>query len=218
MAQPAEEIMDANFWHQKWEKNDIGFHNSEANPLLVGHFGELALTRGSRVFLPLCGKTLDITWLLSQGYRVAGAELSKLAIEQLFAGLGVEPAISHAGKLQRYSAQDIDIFVGDLFALSADLLGPVDAVYDRAALVALPAAMRDRYTAHLMEITGRAPQLLISYTYDQRLLEGPPFSISNEEVYRHYDDDYELNLLESIAVPGGLKGKCAATENVWLLK
>jgi thiopurine S-methyltransferase len=210
--------MDADFWHQKWEKNDIGFHNSEANPLLVRHFGALALARGSRVFLPLCGKTLDIAWLLAQGYRVAGAELSRLAIEQLFAGLGVEPEIARAGGLQRYSARNIDIFVGDLFALSGDLLGPVDAVYDRAALVALPATMRDRYTAHLMGITGRAPQLLISYTYDQSLLEGPPFSISNEEVYRHYDGEYELELLESVDVPGGLKGKCAATENVWLLK
>jgi thiopurine S-methyltransferase len=210
--------MDANFWHQKWEKNDIGFHNSEANPLLVGYFKELALARGSRVFLPLCGKTLDIAWLLSRGYRVAGAELSKLAIEQLFAGLGVEPEITRVGDHDRYSAQDIDIFVGDIFALSGKMLGPVDAVYDRAALVALPEAMRNRYTAHLMAITGKAPQLLISYEYDQSRLEGPPFSIRNAEVRRHYADNYDLALLASQDVPGGLKGQCAATENVWLLR
>jgi thiopurine S-methyltransferase len=210
--------MDANFWHQKWEKNDIGFHNSEANPLLVGYFKELALARGSRVFLPLCGKTLDIAWLLSRGYRVAGAELSKLAIEQLFAGLGAEPEITRVGDHDRYSAQGIDIFVGDIFALSGKILGPVDAVYDRAALVALPEAMRNRYTAHLMAITGKAPQLLISYEYDQSRLEGPPFSIRNAEVRRHYADNYDLALLASQDVPGGLKGQCAATENVWLLR
>jgi thiopurine S-methyltransferase len=210
--------MDANFWHQKWEKNDIGFHNSEANPLLVGYFKELALARGSRVFLPLCGKTLDIAWLLSRGYRVAGAELSRLAIEQLFAGLGVEPEITRVGDHDRYSAQGIDIFVGDIFALSGKILGPVDAVYDRAALVALPEAMRNRYTAHLMAITGKAPQLLISYEYDQSRLEGPPFSIRNAEVRRHYADNYDLALLASQDVPGGLKGQCAATENVWLLR
>jgi thiopurine S-methyltransferase len=210
--------MDANFWHQKWEKNDIGFHNSEANPLLVGYFKELALARGSRVFLPLCGKTLDIAWLLSRGYRVAGAELSKLAIEQLFAGLGAAPEITRVGDHDRYSAQGIDIFVGDIFALSGKILGPVDAVYDRAALVALPEAMRNRYTAHLMAITGKAPQLLISYEYDQSRLEGPPFSIRNAEVRRHYADNYDLALLASQDVPGGLKGQCAATENVWLLR
>ncbi len=54
--------MQGNCWLQKWEKNEIGFHESEANPLLVEHFKELSLAKGSRIFLPLCGKTLDIAW------------------------------------------------------------------------------------------------------------------------------------------------------------
>ncbi|MFC5475667.1 thiopurine S-methyltransferase [Paraherbaspirillum soli] len=210
--------MDTNFWHQKWEKNDIGFHQNDANPLLVNYFKTLSLAKGSRVFLPLCGKTLDIRWLLSNGYRVAGAELSKIAIEQLFAELGVAPKISGAGELEHYSAPNIDLFVGDIFDLSGKTLGVVDAIYDRAALVALPQTIRNRYTAHLMEITKKAPQLLIAYEYDQSLMEGPPFSISNEEVNQHYRDSYDLTLMASTDVAGGLKGKCAAQENVWLLK
>jgi thiopurine S-methyltransferase len=210
--------MDASFWHQRWEKNDVAFHESEANPLLVKYFKEISLVKGSRVFLPLCGKTLDILWLLSNGYRVAGAELSKIAIEQLFMELGVEPKISGVDGVDRYSAQNIDIFVGDIFHLSSKMLGLVDAIYDRAALVALPEEMRNRYTANLMEITDKAPQLLICYEYDQSLMEGPPFSISNEEVNQHYRDSYDLTLIASTNVPGGLKGKCAAKENVWLLQ
>jgi len=210
--------MDIDFWHQKWKRNEIAFHESDVNPLLVKHFNALRLAKGSRIFLPLCGKTLDISWLLANGYRVAGAELSKIAIEQLFAQLGVEPKISGEGKVERYSAKDIDLFVGDLFDLSGAMLGPVDAIYDRAALVALPEAMRSRYTAHLMEITDKAPQLLICYEYDQSLMQGPPFSVSNEEVNRHYGDRYDLTLLASADMPGGLKGKCAAKENVWLLR
>jgi thiopurine S-methyltransferase len=210
--------MDASFWHQRWEKNDVAFHESEANPLLVKYFKELSFVKGSRVFLPLCGKTLDILWLLSNGYRVAGAELSKIAIEQLFMELGVEPKILGVGGVDHYSAQNIDIFVGDIFHLSSKMLGLVDAIYDRAALVALPKEMRNRYTAHLMEITNKAPQLLICYEYDQSLMEGPPFSISNEEVNQHYRDSYDLTLIASANVPGGLKGKCAAKENVWLLQ
>ena len=155
--------MDASFWHQKWADNNIAFHNSEVNPLLVKHFEALALEKGDRIFVPLCGKTLDIAWLLSKGYRVAGAELSKVAIEQLFAELGVEPDVTEQGEMTRYSATDIDIFVGTIFALSHERLGAVDAVYDRAALVALPGEMRDRYTTHLTEIINKAPQLLISY-------------------------------------------------------
>ncbi|NER51011.1 MAG: thiopurine S-methyltransferase [Symploca sp. SIO1A3] len=210
--------MDASFWLQKWKKNDIGFHKSEANPVLVKYFPELSLEKGTRVFLPLCGKTLDIPWLLSHGYRVAGAELSEIAIEQLFIELGVEPKISGAGNVKHYSAKNIDIFVGDIFDLSGNMLGPVDAIYDRAALVALPEEMRNRYTAHLTEITDKAPQLLVSYEYDQKLIEGPPFSVSNEEVNQHYRDNYDLTLIVSTNIPGGLKGKYAAKENVWLLQ
>lgn len=209
--------MDASFWHRKWEENKIGFHESEANPILVNHFKALCLSKGSRVFVPLCGKTLDISWLLSNGYRVAGAELSEIAVAQLFNELGVEPEISSTGKLKHYSAKDIDIFVGDIFDLSEALLGPIDAIYDRAALVALSEELRQRYAVRLTEITGKAPQLLVSYVYDQTLMTGPPFSLSDEEVNQHYKDQYDLTLLESINVQGGLKLNGTVKENVWLL-
>lgn len=210
--------MDASFWKDKWERSEIAFHEREANPLLVKYFKELSVAKGARVFVPLCGKTLDIAWLLSHGYRVAGAELSEIAVQQLFEGLGVEPKVSAVGSVQRYRAQNIEIFLGDLFDVTREMLGPVDAIYDRAALVALPKDMRDRYTEHLVQISDNAPQLVIAYEYDQRVIGGPPFSVSNDEVRRHYTDSYDLTLLASSDVPGGLKGKCPATENVWLLK
>jgi len=144
--------------------------------------------------------------------------LSEIAIKQLFVELGVEPHISDTGKLLRYSNNSVDIFVGDIFGLSASVLGPVDAVYDRAALVALPAHMRARYAAHLIEITDHAPHLLICYVYDQDLMEGPPFSVPNEEVNQHYRRSYDSRLIASTSVSGGLKGRCNATENVWLLR
>jgi len=210
--------MDANFWLQKWVDNKIAFHKSEVNPLLVEHFDALALAKGSRVFLPLCGKTLDIAWLLSQGYHVVGSELSSIAIAQLFSELDIEPNISEQGEVVHYSAANIDIFVGNIFDVSGEMLGAVDAIYDRAALVALPREVRDRYTAHVTEITNKAPQLLICFEYDQALMAGPPHSISSEEVSRHYQDSYRLTLAESQKIPNGLKGKCPATNNVWLLQ
>ncbi len=210
--------MDEGFWQRKWERNEIAFHEREANALLVAYFGNLSLTAGSRVFLPLCGKSLDIHWLLSNGYRVAGAELSGIAVDQLFSELGVEPTVTTVGQVNRYSAANLDIFVGDIFNLSRGALGKVDAIYDRAALVALPAPVRNRYTAHLMDITDRAPQLLITYDYDQKLADGPPFAVSHEEVARHYQQSYGLERLASADIKGGLKGKCPAAEHVWLLR
>lgn len=209
--------MDTEFWHHKWREGDIAFHEGEPNTLLQAHFQRLDIRAGSRIFLPLCGKTRDIAWLLERGYRVAGAELSELAITQLFRELDLEPRISKAGSLTRYSANNIDIFVGDIFALHRDTLGPVQAVYDRAALVALPADTRQRYTAHLVEITDGAPQLLITFDYDQSQMDGPPFSIDQDEVGRHYGAVYQLTELARQSVPGGLKGKAEAMESAWLL-
>ena len=209
--------MDAEFWHDKWEKLEIAFHQDAAHDMLAAHFDKLGLAKGSRVFVPLCGKTLDIAWLLSQGYRVAGAELSEIAISQLFEEMDVTPTISDAGALKRYSADGVDIFVGDIFKLTAELLGTVDAIYDRAALVALPEEMRVKYAAHLRDITGTAPQLMISFDYDQSVMDGPPFSVPEAEIRRHYDQAYKIELVESTDVPGGLKGQAEAIENCWLL-
>ncbi len=210
--------MDANFWHNKWENNQIAFHRSEPNSLLTEHFNRLSLTKESVIFVPLCGKTLDIAWLLSNGYRIAGVELVESAVEQLFSELEMSPRISLVGNIKHYRAKDIDIYVGDIFEVSQAMLGPVDAIYDRAALVALPEALRSSYSAHLIKITNKAPQLLITYRYDQTMVQGPPFSISNEEVSQHYKDSYNLTLIVSINVDGGMKGVCEAEESVWLLQ
>ncbi len=209
--------MHHDFWHNKWQKSEIGFHLPEANPLLVNHLPTLKRPHGARIFLPLCGKTLDIHWLLAQGYRVAGAELSTIAVEALFDDLKLTPALTKIGELTGYSALNIDIFNGDFFALTAEMLGAVDAVYDRAALVALPSDMRKRYAMHLAAITQTAPQLLVCFDYDQAQYDGPPFCVPTQEVSAHYQSFYHLNLLANVEVAGGLKGKCTAHEQVWLL-
>ena len=209
--------MKAEFWHKKWEAGQIGFHQPRPNGMLVRHLGAMGLSQDARIFLPLCGKTLDIGWLLSQGYRLAGAELSETAVRQLFEELGVVPKVTAEGALIRYSAPGMDIFVGNIFELSDDLLGPVDAIYDRAALVALPVDMRASYAGHMAAITNRARQFLITFEYDQSVMDGPPFSVTPEEVERLYKDAYELSVLDRAPVEGGLKGICPAEETVWLL-
>ncbi|MEP2947847.1 MAG: thiopurine S-methyltransferase [Lentilitoribacter sp.] len=209
--------MEANYWHNKWEQNDIGFHKAQANPLLVKHLDQLSLKNGDRIFLPLCGKTLDISWLLSQGFQVIGSELSELAIQQLFEQLELTPEVELLGELKRYSAQNIDIFVGDIFAISQQMMGKIDAIFDRAAMVALPKEMRKNYARHLIRITCNAPQLLITFEYDTEGVSGPPHAIAREEVAAHYGDFYQTRTLELFDLPGGIKGKPEAIEHVWLL-
>lgn len=208
--------MNANFWHDKWKTNRIGWHLDEVNPIIVKHIGSLQLQKNARIFLPLCGKTKDIDWLLSQGFRIAGAELSLKAIQELFQELHVEPEVSTCREFTVYSAQNIDIFVGNIFDLDSELLGNVDAVYDRAAVVAMRKEMRPKYVKHIIDITKQKPQILINLQYNQKLMDGPPFCVMDEEIKSLYEGNYKLKQLESLHVDK-LAGKCEAKENIWLL-
>ena len=209
--------MDAEFWHSKWQQSEQGFHLNEVNPLLKKHFNHLSVDEGERVFLPLCGKTLDIGWLLERGCRVVGCELSQVAIDQLFEQLDLVPTIFELGPLKHYCAQNLDVFVGDIFELSKEVIGPIDLVYDRAALVALPDAMRKQYSAHLVNLTECARQLLICFEYDQALIDGPPFSIVEVAVQQYYGDHYRVQMLERVELSEPFKSVDKVAETVWLL-
>ena len=209
--------MDHQFWHDRWTKGEIGFHEGQPNALLTEYVHTLALPKGGRVFVPLCGKTRDIPWLMSQGLRVAGAELSEMAVGELFEEMSLAPDIETIGPLRLYKAQNIDIYVGDIFDLTGAMLGQVDAIFDRAALVALPPDMRKRYAKHLMAITANATQLLITFDYDQADLTPPPHAIDEAEVEMHYGAFYEINVLEARDIKEGLKGRAKALERVSLL-
>lgn len=209
--------MDKDFWNKKWEKNQLAFHENEVNPLLIKHEISLELLATNRILVPLCGKTLDIPWLLSKGYQVVGVELVEKAILQFFESLKENPEISELSGLKRFSLPNLDMFVGDIFNISSIGLGKVDAVYDRAALVALPKNMRSDYISHMVKITKGAKQLLITYEYDQALMDGPPFSFSNSDIFQYYDQYYKIELLSTQNVEDSLKGH-QAKEHVWLLK
>ena len=209
--------MDAEFWHARWRENQIGFHEPDGNAFLVRHLAALGLAPGARVFVPLSGKTRDIPWLLSRGHPVVAAELSRIAVEQLFEEMAVTPKVSDAGALTRFAADGLDVFVGDVFALDAATAGPIDAVYDRAALVALPREMREAYSAHVAALAGAAPQLMVAFDYAPGLIEGPPFSVDADEVARVHAEAYRLTQLERREVPGGLKGASPVFETVWRL-
>jgi len=210
--------MEHDFWHSKWHKNEIGFHEPEGNALLVKHADTLLAAASPRIFVPLCGKTKDIHWLLAKGCEVVGAELSEIAITQLFTELDIEPEITSVGSLKLFKNGPLSIFVGDIFDLTDETLGNVAGVYDRAALVALPSAIREKYAAHICTITKRAPILLISFDYDQSVMPGPPFCVDETEVTRLYNASYSISLLEREPLEGGLKGKVAADSLVFNLK
>lgn len=214
--------MEAEFWQEKWNRNEIGFHLSQIHPLLKRYLEQLGSAAQGRVFVPLCGKTLDMHYLHEQGAEVIGAELSEKAVVAFFAEAGLEPDVSdwHGGKCYRHDG--ITIFQGDIFALDANTLGAVDAIYDRAAAIALPASLREQYARHLAGLTNNAPQLLITLSYNQSEMPGPPFSVDADNVRTLYGQRYQLQSLSSKAIldhePGFReRGLTALTESCWLL-
>lgn len=189
--------MDQQFWQSRWAQNQIGFHQSEVNPYLKRYWPSLGVAQGCQVLVPLCGKTLDLVWLAGQGYKVLGVELAERAVEDFFAEQGLTPEVSQAGALRRYSAGSIEILLGDFFAVTAAHVADCRALYDRAAIIALPPSMRDEYVAHLERILPRpCDGLMVTLDYEQARLEGPPFSVPEVEVRRHLEAGWEVVMLE----------------------
>ena len=219
--------MDSEFWQQRWQEGRIGFHKSDVNPELIKYFSNLALPIGSRVLVPLCGKSIDMVWLACAGYDVVGIELVESAVQAFFAEQNIMPTIteftSTADKstLKRYqgqlAGQTITLWAADIFALSITDIDAINAVYDRAALIALPANMRADYSRHIVKLSNNAPQLLITLNYDQSKKDGPPFSISHEQLHQYYSADYKIVELASKSSTLNAASEILVTEHVWLL-
>ena len=190
-------MMDADFWQQRWRDGQIGFHQDRVTPLLEKHWDALEVPTGSTVFVPLAGKSLDMDWLATRGHHVIGIELSELAVQQFFAERDLAPTISTSSLGQHYTSGAVELICGDAFALDVAALADCAAVYDRAALIALPPAMRRRYAD---ELYARLPAdcrgLLVTLDYPQHEKTGPPFSVDDAEVHALFDRNWRIDQLE----------------------
>lgn len=189
--------MHPDFWRQRWHDNQIGFHQDKPTPLMLKHWPSLALPRGSRVFVPLAGKSLDMLWLASQGHRVLGVEIEPLAVEQFFSENGLVPTIRESRHGRHYASDEIELICGDAFALDAEVLAGCTAVFDRAALIALPPDMRRRYVHGLYaQLPAGCRGLLITLEYPPHEKQGPPFTVPESEALELYGRDWDIAVLE----------------------
>lgn len=222
--------MEPKFWQSRWQEGRIGFHKSEVNPLLIEHVNALNLAVGSRVMVPLCGKSVDMAWLTQQGYDVVGIELIESAVQAFFIEQGITPTITESTNSTtkcyrgQLFGQTIELWVADIFALTSKDLGNIKAVYDRAALIALPKEMRTQYSEQIRQLSTsthdnvKALQLLITLKYDQNQKDGPPFSINDEQLRQYYGADYQMTMLDSQSSTFNTASKLSVAEQVWLLE
>ena len=178
--------MNAEFWHSRWAENRIGFHLNDTNPALTEHWHAVKATRDDRVLVPMCGKSVDLIWLAQRHDNVIGIELSDIAVKAFFAEQLYTPMVSGVGTETVYEFDEITIHCGDFFSARVE---PVDVVYDRAALIAMPQNMRQMYAERLLALLKEKGRiLLVTLDYPQEQLDGPPFSVSKEEVDNLFKD------------------------------
>lgn len=177
--------MHPDFWHERWQRGEIGWHRDDINVHLQEHWHRVGAEPGTQVLVPLCGKTRDLLWLAAQGHPVLGVEVSAIAVEAFFSDNTLSPAVSDQGAFRRYAVDELEILCGDFFDLTPAQVSRVGAIYDRASLIALPPSMRADYAAHLKALTGPGTRgLLITLEYPQNEMAGPPFSVPEPEVQR----------------------------------
>lgn len=188
--------MEAAFWIAAWENGRTGFHRNAPHEKLITYYPRLNAEAGQKILVPLCGKSKDLDWLRQQGLDVHGVELHRPAVEAFFEENDLPDPDTHQSEhFHHYTHGNLQLSCGDFFRLEAEK--DYDLVYDRAALVALPEAMRKDYArliSQALKPGGR--YLLITFAYDQSQMSGPPFSVSDEEVHALYGKAFDIELLE----------------------
>ncbi|HVX05333.1 MAG TPA: thiopurine S-methyltransferase [Rhodanobacteraceae bacterium] len=195
--------MKAEYWLQRWREGRTGWHHESVMPLLEKHWETLGVARGTRVLVPLCGKSLDMLWLAQQGMRVLGIEISPLAVEAFLDENRLHASRTEAADGVHYritnalGAGEIELINGDVFGIAPGEFGECRAFYDRAALIAFPAPMRDRLVREVYaKLPAGARGLLITLDYPENEMEGPPFSVDEAEVRRLFDAQWDIRQLE----------------------
>ncbi len=188
--------MNREFWLQRWAQGEIGFHQPEVNFYLQRYWRMLQVASGATVLVPLCGKSRDMMWLCAQGHHVVGVEISRHAVEQFFEENALRAHCEYRPPFRHCSAGGVSLLLGDIFDLQPSAVGVIDAVYDRASLVALPPAMRLHYVEHLtVLLRPGGSMLLITFEYDQQQMSGPPFAVLESEINTLFRAAFQLEIL-----------------------
>lgn len=216
--------MDNQEWHDRWTDNRIGFHQTRISPYLAPHWPALGQAQGAGVFVPLCGKSLDLLWFADQGHKVLGIEISDIAVQAFFTENDLPYAREKLAAFEAFRSGRIKLLCGDFFDLTREDLAGVSAVFDRASLVAFPLSLRKAYARHLWNtLPPDARILLITLEYPEHEMQGPPFSVRTPEVDELFADHYDIDQLESREILDKephfrKKGLSTLTERIYQLR
>ena len=198
--------MQQDFWIERWQKGETGFHQEQLNPYLAYFYGEKGIALEKRqalkIFVPLCGKSVDMFWLAQNGYQVLGIECSEIAVKDFFETQNLDYQVVEGKPFNRYVTEAkegqarIEILQGDFFDLVPDDLEGITDIYDRASMIALPEEMRLDYFKTMLTLQTKGMRtLLITLTYPQEEMNGPPFSVTEKELNDLYNEEFKIDKL-----------------------
>ena len=188
--------MQPDFWLNRWRAAQIGFHQMAVDRHLKAYWPLLKLPLGSPVFVPLCGKSLDLMWLRERGHSVTGVELSPVALESFVMEHGIPSRRRVLADFDVFEAEGLKLYRGDFFKLTRAQLGNTSAVYDRASLISWTPEARQSYVKQLTSLTSPGTQtLLIAVEYPAEQMQGPPFPLTRDTIRNLYAGHYSIEEL-----------------------
>jgi thiopurine S-methyltransferase len=188
--------MEISYWQSRWRNDKTGWHMQQVFPLLQSYWHVLNLPKNAVVLVPLCGSSLDIQWLAGQGHYVIGVDVSEIAIKTLKQNHDEPFQKSTKAGLDRYASNSMELWCGDFLKLQKQWLPPVDAIYDKAAIIALPKEMRTRYAGSLQALMQPHTQVLINcFEYKQNEMPGPPFAVFENELQSLFGENFHIKML-----------------------
>ncbi len=211
--------MGPGFWHERWAAGQTGFHQPRVHPALEIHEETFLGGEPRRVLVPLCGKSWDLDWLARRGHEVVGVELSERAVEQFHEEHDRTPTVSQEGPFTAWRSENLTLLVGDLFDLP-ERVGdrPFDRIWDRASMVALPPALRTRYTDVVRRVGEGGRLLLSTLRYDPSVMSGPPFSVDPSEVQGAYPTAELIEADDTVPPNFAARGHGVFEQRLWMVE
>ncbi|XP_071529319.1 thiopurine S-methyltransferase-like [Panulirus ornatus] len=187
-------------WTQKWATGRTLWHKNDVNYALLHHETLLLRSPGLRVFVPLCGKSVDLKWFYDKGHTVVGVEGVEQAAVEFFSehSLNYKTEQLTWAKLYKTNDDRLNIYCCDMFKVDIATLGKFDVVWDRGSLVAIYEEDRKSYVSILKSLLASDFRYLLSvtqYTPNENF-SGPPRNIPTELIEELFGEICKLKILE----------------------
>lgn len=188
--------MEISYWQSRWRKGKTGWHMDTVYPPLPTFWDDVNIESGSRILVPLCGKSLDLGWFVDHGHTVTGIDVSAKAIHHIMQQHPESFTKDSSHGFTVYRSESLVLWQGDYSKLPTDEIPTQDLIYDKASIIALPPEKRlDHANKHIELCSTHTQILLQTFEYEQSEMHGPPFAVHEEELKKLFGNRFKLTCI-----------------------